>query len=262
MIVISIILLTLYAHQSTSYYADSILHRGFKRSLSTAATVNDDKLGTLSSTIVATERLQNGDFSRIVSVSDEASDRISVKWYQKTSRDVPRSYLSSLLLVGETSNRKLVDEAIEQSLQWYLDNGGRIRSLYFGIPSRSERAIMEYCHDQVVAESRETQEQLFWDHLPDRSVARLADPRRIIAHCSQRISTGDGDAFVQNDIIGRLLHDIGEPKESIDYYTKALQLSPSSASTFRNLGSAYHAIGNLQLAFASYQQAIQLDPAG
>jgi cytochrome c-type biogenesis protein CcmH/NrfG len=55
---------------------------------------------------------------------------------------------------------------------------------------------------------------------------------------------------------------MGNPKEAIKPYTQALQLKPQSAATFRNMGSAYHAVGDMQLAFASYQQTIQLDPKG
>lgn len=45
------------------------------------------------------------------------------------------------------------------------------------------------------------------------------------------------------------------------FYTKALIENPSAA-VFRNMGSAYQAIGNMQMAFASFQQALQVDPTG
>eukprot|EP01035_Chromulina_nebulosa_P020899 gene20899-27089_t len=61
-------------------------------------------------------------------------------------------------------------------------------------------------------------------------------------------------------ILYLMVMSFGDLKESIDYYTKALTIDPSSTATFRNLGSAYQASGNTQLAFASYQQALQLDP--
>lgn len=81
-------------------------------------------------------------------------------------------------------------------------------------------------------------------------------------HCEARLSRSEGDASTLHDIIGRIFHDMGDPRSAILPYTKALQANPKSAATFRNLGSAYHSVADNQLAFASYQQAIQLDPQG
>jgi tetratricopeptide (TPR) repeat protein len=68
------------------------------------------------------------------------------------------------------------------------------------------------------------------------------------------------ELYTLHDVAGRLYHDLGEPKSAIEPYTSALVANPASAGAFRNLGSAYQAVGNAQMAFASYQQAIQVDP--
>jgi len=69
------------------------------------------------------------------------------------------------------------------------------------------------------------------------------------------------DEFALNDILGRVMHDLGDAEGAIGAYTNALMAVPQSAAVFRNMGSAYQAVGNMQMAFASYQQAVQLDPS-
>ena len=196
----------------------------------------------------------------------------NVKLYITANSPIPRSYMPALLVYNskDNSGSDLTDDAfyatLESSLQWYLDNGGRISRLEFAGPPSMKQQISSFGFvpadilvDSASSASRlresikaSTGYETYW----------MANPKLVIEHCKKRISFGEGDAHVLNDIIGRLYHDIGEPSESIDYYTKGLQIKPSSGSCFRNLGSAYHAIGNMQLAYASYQQSLQLDPKG
>ena len=60
-------------------------------------------------------------------------------------------------------------------------------------------------------------------------------------------------------LIGRISHERSEWDYSIQNYTLALQHNPKSSPLFRNIGSVYHATQQYQLAFASYQQAVELD---
>ena len=84
------------------------------------------------------------------------------------------------------------------------------------------------------------------------------DQQRFFSHCVERLSVAD--AFVINNILGRLSHETGKFEDAILFYTQALQSRPKSDIVFRHIGAAYHEKGDLQLAFASYQQALELNP--
>jgi len=87
------------------------------------------------------------------------------------------------------------------------------------------------------------------------------DSAVLLAHCETKLA-GEStpvNAHLLHNMAGRLLHDLGKPKQAIECYTKSLQAKPSVGAVFRNMGSAYHATADMQLAFASYQQAVALD---
>ena len=70
--------------------------------------------------------------------------------------------------------------------------------------------------------------------------------------------SGSTSALVLN-ILGRLEHDAQNFKVAGDLYTQALTLQPNSSAIFQNLGGAFASQGEHQLAFASFQRAIDLN---
>ena len=82
---------------------------------------------------------------------------------------------------------------------------------------------------------------------------------KLIQHCRHRLASHEGDSYTLHDLVGRLEQAAGDAKASIQSYTEALAKNPKAVSTFRNLGTAYHSIGEYSMAFASFQQAITLD---
>lgn len=62
------------------------------------------------------------------------------------------------------------------------------------------------------------------------------------------------------NLLGRLKHDARDFAAAGDLYTKALAAAPNDSAVFQNLGGAFASQGEHQLAFASFQRAIDLDP--
>jgi tetratricopeptide (TPR) repeat protein len=191
----------------------------------------------------------------------------SLKLYQSTSGPIPRSYLPSLmvLIASDLSSSSSVYSLIEEGLRWYLDMGGRLSKLELACATKDctvlESLGFEALDSNIIIQDEEKL-SLRSDFQPlDFRILR-PNPPKLKEHCFRRLSEAEGDVSNLYDIIGRIMHDMGDPRGSIEPYTKSLQSNPASAATFRNLGSAYHAVGDTQLAFASYQQAIQLDPNG
>lgn len=189
----------------------------------------------------------------------------SLRIFQNTNGPVPRSYLPSLFVLQDNAPIKsfIFYDLIEEGLRWYLDSGGRLSKMEFACsPSQCE----------VLTEMGFVKNNTAVDDLSRRKIRELYLPAnfdilqpsavQLKRFLEKRLSNSEGNSSTLYDIIGRLMHDMGDPRGAIDPYTRALQANPKSAATFRNLGSAYHAVGDTQLAFASYQQAIQLDPKG
>lgn len=187
-------------------------------------------------------------------------DKFKFTFLQYSNGKTPRSYLPGLILI-ESVEKDIVDfidcdinqfyNTLEETLQWYLDSGGRVAKLEIACSSVLEKHLSSF--GNALKHSH-------FLNIPNGYNVFSLDAQRMINHLKYRISNNMGKGYVINDILGRIFHDIGDPKTSIDYYTKALQEMSTYTAAFRNLGSAYQAIGNTQLAFASYQQAIQLDP--
>ena len=85
------------------------------------------------------------------------------------------------------------------------------------------------------------------------------DNLRLLEHCKRRLDSKEGDAYTLKNLVGRIEQASGDAKASIQSYTEALAINPKAVSTFRNLGTAYHSIGEHSLAFASFQQALTVD---
>lgn len=73
-----------------------------------------------------------------------------------------------------------------------------------------------------------------------------------------RDTSGSVSALLLN-VLGRLEHDAQNFKAASDLYTQALTLQPNSSTIFQNLGAAFASQGEHQLAFASFQRAIDLN---
>lgn len=188
---------------------------------------------------------------------------------QKTDGPVPRSYLPALMAIDEfagdiNSNAAAIFAIVEEGMQWYFDTGGRASRIEVSCPSEISAIVQSMgfpmagpSEDVDVLELRALDVQD-----GDGRVILRCDPALFKAHCEARVQEPNANKYCLYDVIGRLAHDLGDPQGAIKPYTSALQVNSKSATTFRNMGSAYHAVGDLKLAFASYQQALQLDETG
>jgi len=199
------------------------------------------------------DTLQNDSSGNRILFKSEADD-FSITISQKTTGVVPRSYLPTFLNIVDAQDGREVEKStfltvFEDVMRWYLDYGGRVSQLKIHATDGTEKLL-----SGLIIASGERDDDLRKYFTVGNSNLRQ--------HCRQRLVAKEGNAHTLHDIIGRLEHDVGDPKSAIKSYTAALQENSQVSSTFRNLGSAYHAVGDMQLALASYQQAIQLDPKG
>lgn len=228
-------------------------------------------------------------------VDNKGAAVINAKIGHKTTGPVPRSAAPSMLVLEQSSGteRAKIDEnaifsLVEECLRWYLDAGGRIGKLIINLrgavkeDNQLQSAIskMGFAATDtlpqlgLISQSYFSTEQAFSLQSTDISSSSyyISDGRGLVAFIQTRLQpststsssqpsgSSNSDSYTLHNVLGRLYHDLGDPKSSIQAYTNALIVNPVSAAAFRNLGSAYHATGNTQMAFASYQQAIQLDP--
>lgn len=198
---------------------------------------------------------------------EDDEDNIEVRslLLQPGALSVPRSYaLTTLILYAEVPFRLKAGDPSEacetvllESLQWYLDNGGRIGKLRILTDSLFLSCLLGLGFETLpIKEDIDASVQLHEPVLMSANVERLLQSSQEILRRSKSQAT----TYQINNIIGRLKHDVGFAKESISFYTDALVAQSNSSVAFRNLGAAYHAIGNMQMAFASYQQALLLNP--
>jgi predicted TPR repeat methyltransferase len=191
------------------------------------------------------------------------------KMFHRTNGPVPRATTSTIIRIDSEESEKCGIDAdaffsvLEESLKWYLDNGGRIRRTSIAFEKDS-------FYSKWLAEIGFVNSPLFTDEftqLHSSTLSRLSnygvqscEPETLLKHLESRLKSGLGNICTLNDLLGRLHHDLGAPEKSIPYYTQALLADKNSSAVFRNLGSAYQATGDTQLAFASFQQAVQLNP--
>ena len=193
-----------------------------------------------------------------------AEKQLTLRILQKTNGPVPRSYLPTLMILDVLEKSVIVSVAvfalIEEGMKWYLDCGGRASRLEISVTPTLVEVVqsMGFTPSSSQPEAIELREMVTY---PPDYVVMTCDAPRLRTHCEERGAgkKGMSNSHVIYDIVGRLAHDMGDPKASIKPYTSSLQAQPQSAAVFRNMGSAYHAAGDMQLAFASYQQAVQLD---
>ena len=199
--------------------------------------------------------------------TEEQGLKVSIS--QLSSGPVPRGYLPGLVTINRAKESSSMGfAALEAGLAFYLDGGGRVSKLYACSPREDTDLQQHVCSIgfEALEESMSTIREEGVVKLVESNGLSLHEnrlyscrPEELRKHCEQRLAQNSNAADTLHDILGRLLHDAGNPKEAINSYTSALLVNPKSAAIFRNLGSAYHATGDMQLAFASYQQALQLD---
>ena len=63
----------------------------------------------------------------------------------------------------------------------------------------------------------------------------------------------------QNNLGVVYLDGYGDPKQSIDYFKKAIDINPNYTLAYFNLARAYQAIGNKSMAAEYYQMAMDLN---
>lgn len=56
--------------------------------------------------------------------------------------------------------------------------------------------------------------------------------------------------------LGNALYDMGEPRQAIEYYNKALEIDQKLADVHYNLGNALYLIEDTEIAIEHYQMAI------
>ena len=201
--------------------------------------------------------------------TDTSIDTLSTRILQKTDGPVPRSYLPAIMAVDLINancdrSRAAVFSIIEEGLQWFFDTGGRSSSIEISCPSALSAIIqsMGFIRTEEFLNTAILELRDFVGGEKDARVILRCDAALLKNHCENRINEENANKYTLYDIIGRLAHDLGDPQGAIKPYTSALQANRKSSATFRNMGSAYHAVGDLKLAFASYQQALQLDETG
>lgn len=204
-------------------------------------------------------------------IGEKNVEVLSSRILQKTDGPVPRSYLPALMALDQSTgdgdinlNSAAIYAIVEEGMQWYFDTGGRASRIEVSCPSEIS-AIVQSMGFPLAGASEDT-DMLELRALDvqdgDGRVILRCDPTLFKAHCEARVLEPNANKYSLYDVIGRLAHDLGDPQGAIKPYTSALQANSKSATTFRNMGSAYHAVGDLKLAFASYQQALQLDESG
>ena len=205
----------------------------------------------------------------IAAGGESAAELLTTHILQRTDGPVPRSYLPSIMVVEQVDSDATVSSAtvfaiIEESIQWYFDTGGRASKIEISCPESLSSVIqlMGFTPSKLSEDVDVNELRVLDKQDADGRIVLSCDGSRLKTHCERRVLEEGANRYTLYDIIGRLAHDLGNPIDAIKPYTSALQANSKSSAAFRNMGSAYHAIGDVQLAFASYQQAIQLDETG
>ena len=87
-------------------------------------------------------------------------------------------------------------------------------------------------------------------------LGHLKKAEEILDHCAQL----DAKNFDVLHLLAIVYASQEEYQRAIEYYKRALELSPNDASALSNLGSSLNSIGRNQEAFIVFQKAIKLDP--
>eukprot|EP00903_Cladosiphon_okamuranus_P012524 g11727.t1 len=152
--------------------------------------------------------------------------------------------------VSEAVDHALLDETINK----FLNDGARINQLRVEAED-SLQSIDFYARHGFIPFTEELQS-------PSEGRVLLAGDRgAALSAIKDMMESGECPGAVVMNLMARLLHDAGNLDGAVNAYLKALEMDPARSEVFRGLGGAYQSQGQHQMAFASYQQAINLAPS-
>ncbi|CAN0267269.1 unnamed protein product [Ectocarpus sp. 12 AP-2014] len=151
--------------------------------------------------------------------------------------------------VAEAVEHALLDEMINR----FLNDGARISQLRVEVDDSPQSVDFYSRHGFIRSVEAASEGRVL---LAGDRVAALGAIQASLTGGDEQGTVG---AVVMN-LMARLLHDAGNLQGAVDAYLKALELDPTRSEVFRGLGGAYQSQGQHQMAFASYQQAINLAP--
>ena len=146
------------------------------------------------------------------------------------------SYLEDGLLIDRTNN-----ELILELGKSYEEKGDKAKAieLYKSISyeSSSKEVLIAVIQDAVKKKDYETAEPLL-----KRYISLYPTDKNAVA------------------LLGKLMGSIGDPEAQVEYYIKALELSPNDPVIMFNLGVAYEKAGNIKEALNTYNRLLKIKP--
>jgi protein O-GlcNAc transferase len=97
---------------------------------------------------------------------------------------------------------------------------------------------------------------MFNKAIQDFQLGHFKNAEEILSHCAQL----DAKNFDLIHLLAVVYASQEKHQTAIEYYKKALELSPNNSSALSNLGSSLNSIGHNQAAFSIFQKAIKIDP--
>jgi predicted O-linked N-acetylglucosamine transferase (SPINDLY family) len=97
---------------------------------------------------------------------------------------------------------------------------------------------------------------MFHKALQDFQLGHLKEAEEILRHCAQL----NAKIFDVIHLLAVVYASQEKHQTAIEYYKKALELSPNNVLALSNLGSSLNSIGHNQEAFSAFQKAIKVDP--
>jgi cytochrome c-type biogenesis protein CcmH/NrfG len=101
---------------------------------------------------------------------------------------------------------------------------------------------------------------------PAAQSAGQADSEAMMEQITQQIASlklkveenpQDLDALIA---LGNMYFDANMPSEAVEYYERALKVSPDNSNVWTDLGTMYRQIGKYDKAVESYDRAVEVDP--
>lgn len=98
----------------------------------------------------------------------------------------------------------------------------------------------------------------------EEDCARASDPETSLGACTALIETGavaGTNLAIAYNNRGAARDALGENRQAIEDYDKALEIEPDYAAVYYNRGRAYDALAEYAKAIENYDRAIELDPS-
>jgi tetratricopeptide (TPR) repeat protein len=146
------------------------------------------------------------------------------------------TYLEEGLLIDRNNNELLLELG-----KTYEEKGDREKAieLYKSISSESssKEVLVAVIQDAVKKKDYETAEPLL-----KRYISLYPTDKNAVA------------------LLGKIMGSIGDPEAQVEYYVKALELSPNDPVIMFNLGLAYEKAGNIKEALKTYNRLLKIKP--